>query len=345
VNRFLLSTLAVIALLATFGCERVGNPSPAPGAERITIRVLTQPYISFLPIFIAEEEGCFRDEGIDVEYVPVMRPQDGLPLLVQDKIDVYTSTPSIGIFNCIARGADIRIVVGKGYAEYRDGSYTGFVVRRELLESGKLDDPENWKGLKFDTNPDPEFKNFLLARLLKTSGLRMEDVQVTPVPTPADCEALRTGALDVVVTGEPWIARMVLDGYGAMWMPTEKIYPDFQVAFLMYGRNLLRENREAGDRFMRAYLKAIRLYNQGKTERNVQIAMKYTGLDEKIVRAAAWPPVRENGQINAQSLLDFQAWAMEVGALDSVVPVERFWDPGFLDHRPQPITPRSGPQN
>jgi ABC-type nitrate/sulfonate/bicarbonate transport system substrate-binding protein len=56
------------------------------------------------------------------------------------------------------------------------------------------------------------------------------------------------------MTSEPWVTRLINAGYSTVWMPFEEVVPDFQYAVVMFGSNLLEENREAGHRFMRAYL-------------------------------------------------------------------------------------------
>ena len=92
------------------------------------------------------------------------------------------------------------------------------------------------------------------------------------------------------------------------------------------------ENPDAGRRFMVAYLKAVRQYNQGKTERNLEILAKYTKLDKELLTEACWPSFRSNGRINVRSILEFQDWAVKAGLLDNRVTVDQFWNPGFIEH-------------
>ncbi len=83
---------------------------------------------------------------------------------------------------------------------------------------------------------------------------------------------------------------------------------------------------------MLAYLKAVREYKQGKTERNLKIIAKHSGLDEELLKRCCWPSLRENGRINIESILDFQKWAVKKGLLDKVVTPEQFWDPSFVSY-------------
>ena len=114
-------------------------------------------------------------------------------------------------------------------------------------------------------------------------------------------------------------------------MPIKKVVPNLQQAFIAYGPTLLDEGPDAGKRFMAAYLKGVRQYNQGKTERNLDILAKHTGLDEELLMQICWPSFRSDGRIGVQGVLEFQAWAVEKRFLDSVVTEDEFWDPSFLE--------------
>ncbi len=83
---------------------------------------------------------------------------------------------------------------------------------------------------------------------------------------------------------------------------------------------------------MIAYLNAIRQFIHGKTDRNVEILSKYSGVKRELLLEACWPNLDSTGQIDVNSVLDFQKWAMEKGLLDSLIKEDQFWDPSFIEH-------------
>ena len=83
---------------------------------------------------------------------------------------------------------------------------------------------------------------------------------------------------------------------------------------------------------MVAYLKGVQQYNQGKTERNLEILANHTELDREFLMKACWPAFRDDGKISVQSVLDFQSWAMDKGLLDNPVEETQFWDPSFVEY-------------
>jgi len=130
---------------------------------------------------------------------------------------------------------------------------------------------------------------------------------------------------------EPWVTRVLQSGYGNYWVGAKDIVPGASYAMLWYGPTLLDDNPDLGNRFMVAYLKGVRQFNQGKTDRNLEILVKHTELEEEILRDACWVTINDNGMINPPSVVDFQDWALGKELLDNIVTEEQFWDPSFLE--------------
>ena len=135
----------------------------------------------------------------------------------------------------------------------------------------------------------------------------------------------------------PWLTQMQQAGYAVIWKPVQEFIPNFQHAVLLFGPTLLAERTDIGKRFMVAYLKAVRQFNLGKTGRNLEIVSKHTGLDQSVLKKCCWPAFQPNGQINVQSLVDYQSWAIRKGLLDREVPPDQFWDPSFVEIRDEGV--------
>ena len=120
-------------------------------------------------------------------------------------------------------------------------------------------------------------------------------------------------------------------GHVKILAPVTEVLPNSQFAVILYGPNLLGENRVVGERFMAAYLRAARQYTEGKTDRNVEIVQEFTGLDEELVRTMCWPSLQDDGSVNLESIVDFQEWAVDEGLLEEVMPAADFWNGQFVD--------------
>ena len=91
-----MSILQVIVLvaLALSGCAS-GAPS-----EDTHLKLALIPVLDVLPIFVAEQNGYFKDQGIQVEVVPVKSPQERDVLMQTGQVDgVLTDLPSTALLN------------------------------------------------------------------------------------------------------------------------------------------------------------------------------------------------------------------------------------------------------
>jgi len=73
----------------------------------------------------------------------------------------------------------------------------------------------------------------------------------------------------------------------------------------------------------------VRQYNQGKTPRNIEIISRRVQLDPDMARSLCWVPIRNDGAINTQSLLEFQKWGVEQGHQIRIVSDREYGDLEF----------------
>ena len=321
----------LLTLLLLGACAPLGVEQPEP--EPVKLKVVSLSYLSYAPFFIAQEEGYFAEQGLEVEFVK-SGSEEAVPPLAQGQLDVLGGTISTALLNAMAQGADVRFVADRGYIATDSCTFSGFLARRDLVEGGELESPAQLKGRRvvMEREEMASMDGYRMEKLLKIGGLTFDDTELVDVSLPAQLDAFAKGTIDLSSTSEPWISRLVNSGHAVLWMTAQEVIPDFQMLVIVYGRTLLKDNPDAGRRFMVAYRKAVQQHNEGKTERNLEILAEYTGLDQGLLKQACWPSFRDDGRINVQSLLDFQNWAMEKGYLDNPATEEQFWDPSFVEY-------------
>jgi NitT/TauT family transport system substrate-binding protein len=332
------------AVLATMigalvsACGLVGE-GPPPG-DLVTLRSYRQPTPSFAPLFIAEEEGFFREQGLSVEGVPLKRSADALPAVMQGELDIAGDFLGAGYLNAMARGAPVRYVADKGYIAPTGCCAHGLVVARGPAARGDVTHLTGLRGRTISVNPRSS-SAYLLDRLLATAALTLDDVELVDIPLQSMEQAVGR-SIDAAFMMEPAISRVVQEGRGSVLATPMEASPDFQLAYILFGPNLLTKNPDAGRRFMVAYVKAVRQLNLGKTARNVEILMKHTGQSRELLMQACWPSFRDDGRINLQSIPDYQAWALERGLVDTLLTADEFWDGRFVEHANRVLgTPQS----
>jgi NitT/TauT family transport system substrate-binding protein len=320
----ILTSIIVLCLLLPSICLGVNHQ----GNRFRPLRALLTPFISFAPFFIAEEEGYFAEQGLKVQPVNLDDATKAVPALMKGDLDIVGGTLSVGMLNMMAKGSRMRIVADKGYIHPSGCDHFALLARTDFLRAGKMADPLQLKGKKVAVKL-ARTTEYFLELILKRVGLTMSEIEVANIPDDMMLQAFKNGNIDLAVTAEPWITRVLDTGLGAVWVPASQILPDFQIAITLFGPNLLEKDPVAGQKFMMAYLKAVRQYGKGKTKRNLDIMAKHTGLTQEFLNRCCWAPIREDGQINLRSMLDFQSWAVARRYLPMAADKEQLWEPRF----------------
>ncbi|MDQ3810035.1 MAG: ABC transporter substrate-binding protein [Chloroflexota bacterium] len=336
IDRALISVAA--ALLTLAGCVPAAVPNTPTQAPTVNLKVVILPFIAFAPFYIAQDEGFFGEEGLNVEFVNMTTQPDTIPALVSGQVDVTSGQVSSGMLNSIAKGARAAFVADKGYIDPAGCDNLALVARSTLLPQGGQPSADMLRGKRLNLVRGT-WMEYYIEKLLGTIDLGVDELETVQIPSPAQPEAMANGQLDMAAQNEPWVTTLVQAGHRPILTPVHELMPNSESAVMLYGQKLLDGNAAVGNRFMVAYLKAVRQYNQGKTDRNVAIVSKYTQLDGRILRDMCWPALRGDGEMDTASVLDFQAWAVRKGLLDQALPAERFWDPSFTRHAIQQLGP------
>jgi NitT/TauT family transport system substrate-binding protein len=323
--------LLIIALTlnlqaCSVGATKAPDATPAP----VHLKVMVLPYLSYAPLYIAQEEGFFNEQGLDVEFVRMDDTGESITALAQGQLDISTGTVEISVLNAIKKGTHIRYVADKGYFNPNSCDYATWVARKELVESGKLDDLKNVAGLKvqFGTAGVDEY---FFDKLVEPAGLTSKDVNSVDLPPPTILESFSNNSLDISFNAEPWVTRSIEAG-AVDWKSLNQYMANFPFSTVFFGPNMLDKNPDAGKRFMVAYLKGVRQYNQGKTDRNVEIIAKSTQMKPEEIKAVCWQTVKTDGSIDVQHILNFEDWAIGKAYLQTKIPADQLWDPQFIEY-------------
>lgn len=317
---------AIVGLVMAISVTSCAQPEPQ---ALDPVKVAIWPAISYAPLFIAQDEGLFAERGLAVEFVQLPGTA-AIPALARGHVDVVGNMQSSGVYNAIRAGSPIRVVADKGHEEPGPCAAEGIIIGSRLAPDGVLPPVSSLKGATVFFL-EGQVQEYLVQRLLETGGLTRADVTVRYVPPAAKGEALRVGQLDLLPWSEPELSRAITEGTGRLYRSANDIAPRLQWAYLLFGRSLLQDRPEVGERFIAAYLEGARRFAAGKTDRNVEILASHTQMPEDILRRACWPAIREDGRIDGESVLAFQEWAVSRGYLEAVVPLETLWEPRFVE--------------
>ena len=312
----------------------------ADPADAQTITVGAAATTSDAPIFIADKKGYFKAEGLDVKVASFKSASDMVAPLGTGQLDAGAGSASAGLYNAVARGIKIRIVADKASSPPGYGA-TKIVVRRDHMDSGRYKEPKDLKGMKFAMNAPGVSNTSTLNTLLKSAGLKYSDVETVDLPLPEHVTVLKNKAVDAAASVEPAPTIAVKNGDAVVIKSDDEILPHHQIAVLLYSEDFALKRQDAARRFMRAYIRAVRFYNDalkdgrldGPTaDEVIAILAEATPIKSRDIYKAITPTgMNPDGRVNAESLAYDLAFYREQGLIRGDVTIDAVVDHSFAD--------------
>jgi NitT/TauT family transport system substrate-binding protein len=319
--RLRLATAAILSLV-TASCAR----KPGPTRQDI-VKIADRGFLTNAPLYIADEEGYFADEGIKLQFgEPPRSSSQIIPLLERGDLDVMASALSAGFYAAVAQGARSRIVADRGHVADSGCDYDGVMARRGLFKGGSPT-AKDLRGKRFSLGPAGSAA-YIVDKYLKSLGLTISDISMVRLGGSLEAQALEAGSIDGLHVAEPYLSRLLAEGHRLIG-PARLYAPGAHYAVLVFGPSLTITHRDVGERFMKAYLRGVRKFREGLTPRNLDIIVRRTGVTAGALRKVCLPTINADGELNSGSLLDFQKWLVRNGHLSRVLGAESGTDMAF----------------
>lgn len=170
--------------------------------KNVTIAVGGQALIYYLPLSIADINGYFKDEGLNVKVVDFAGGSRALQAVVGGSADVVSGAFEHTI-NLQSKGQDYRSIVQQGRAPM-----IVLGVSNKTMPDYKS--PADLKGKKIGVTAPGSSTNMMVNFFLDKNGLKPSDVSFIGVGAGAGAvTALRTGQIDAMANLDPVIATLM----------------------------------------------------------------------------------------------------------------------------------------
>src|SRR3989442_2284072 len=230
----------------------------AQAADKVAVG--TGGSASDAPFYIAYDRGYFNDEGLDVDLIVLDSGAKVIAPLGTGELDVGSGALSVGFWNALARGIKFRIVADRGHAE-PGYLYQTVFMRKDLIDSGEFKSLKDLKGKRLGFAAQGVTSLSLLNEAARFAGIKFEDIVPVYLSFPQQIAALQNKALDGSLLIEPQATVAVNAGYGVRFMDTNECYPYQQISVIFYSDKFATQRKDVADRFMRAWLRGVRSYN------------------------------------------------------------------------------------
>ncbi len=286
-------------------------------------------------IFIAFDKGYFAEQKLTVSLERFGIGADQMALLGAGRLEVASGAPSPTLFNAVSRGLPISAVADKGSLRKGFG-FNVLVVRRALIDSGQFKGLSDLRG-RVMAAPRASVVNFEDYLILKKGGLTSRDVTVEDIGFQDQPVAMANGKIDAAVMVEPFGTATESRGVGKIVMTLDQLLPDFQVSLIYYNRQWAREHPDDARRWMIAYVKALRYYNDTLRDRRIRddvidILSARTPVKERAVYdKMVWPGFHPDGVVTVRGLLEYERWLLNERQIREFLPPARFVDSSYAE--------------
>lgn len=314
-------------VLAGFGIAvAAAAMKPARAQEKLRVGVLR--LASSGPVFIAEDRGYFRDQGLDVELKFFDAAQPIAVATASGDVEFGVTAFTGGLFNLAGKGA-LRILAGQS-REAPGYPLVGYLAGKSAFQAG-LKLPKDLVGHSIGITQVGSSFHYCVGLLARKYGLELAKMKVVPLQSLTNvASALKGGRVEAALLPAT-SAQPLLDAGDAEllgWVGDETPW-QLGVVFVGASTNAKRDlvarflsgyrggTRDFHDRLLAARRDGKVLLDE-RTQPFLDVIAKYTHLPPEKV-ATGLPYVEPNAILELASVGDQLAWMQQ----------EKFVDLGF----------------
>jgi NitT/TauT family transport system substrate-binding protein len=309
--------LATLLLLTAAGNACAGQPLKA------TIGVLRLS--SSAPVFIAQDKGYFRDEGLDIELKFFDAAQPIAVATTSGDIDFGITAFTAGLYNLAGKGT---LKVIGGMSRDKPGyPLIGYFASNKAYAAG-LTTPKDLAGKRIAVTQVGSSFHYALGLLADKYGFKLSDVKIVPLQSLSNAAAALKGETVDAALLPISTARPLLDSGGAKLLGWVGDETPWQVGAVFASPKTLAD-KPLVTKLLAALTRADREYHDvvlvtvkdGKADLNdktrplLEIIAKYTNLPvEQVVGNCAY--VDPDGKLDVKNVDNQIKWLQEQGFVD-----------------------------
>ena len=225
------------------------SPLAATAQEKIRLGVL--PFSESLAAIIADMQGFFKEEGLEVEISKFESGAIAVPVLQSGRMDIVLSN-TVATFQAIEQGLDAVVLApGAIVRSSPPDTTTALIVRKGSIKSLK-----DLEGKRIAVNVINSSAWLHMVAALDKHGVDRTKVRFSEVPFPQMNDPLLNGQLDAVGQVEPFRSALMATGNVEIvsWTYVETA-PNSDITQYVALTSWVEKNRATTTKFVRAVTK------------------------------------------------------------------------------------------
>ncbi len=239
--------ISCVFLVFSFGCQK--KETPVKSTVTLNVGLVTWP--GFGPLFVAQQKGYFKENGLDVKVSIIEDEAARRSAFASGQLDIAANT-----VDALASGAP-KGVGGKIFLKTDDSfGADGIVAKKNIKSIAQM------KGKKV-AYPKGLPSHYFLYEVLKENNLSMNDIKSVYMEASDAGAAFSAGKIDAAVTWEPWLSQSAANG---TILATTKDKPGLIADVLMVSPKSLTDKHDAVKGFLKAWFKGLEFMQKNQQE-------------------------------------------------------------------------------
>ncbi|MCW2899945.1 MAG: NMT1/THI5-like protein [Streptosporangiaceae bacterium] len=337
----LIAPFVAVLFLAACGGSGGGSSGTAAsggsagGNEPYTVRFGSVGGLTDAGLYIAQSRGYFKQENLTVQFSRMAGGSALTTAIATRNLDVAGIAVTAGMFNAVDQGLGLRIVGDK--QSVRPGvAATHFVAQQKYIGASVADTLHNLRGKTVAITDKTSASAPILDWLLNKYGMSLSDVNLRALGYPEITASLLNGSLDAAVELEPFLSQALASGHVVDVSDQTEVLPATGATTvpLVYSSSFIADHKSAAQRFMVAYMKGVRDYNDAmfknvKKQQIVSVIAQGSGQPEAVVDKAHPAGLDPNQQVSVKFLGQLEDWFQKIGSVKNHVDPSTIVDDSF----------------
>ncbi len=233
-------------------------PTSAPPAEPVTIKFAVLPILDALPMYVAQQQGYFEEQGVNLEFIPVGSAAERDQVMAAEQADAMINDLVSTLFY---NQDDLKIEVVR-FARTATPDFPQF----RILAAGNsgITNVEDLRGVEIGIS-EGSVIDYTTDRLLQAAGFTLDEIETVAIPDIGQRLALlNSGELKAANLPDP-LASLAIQN-GAIPVVDDTTRPEIGNSLISFRKAFVNDHPEAVRGFLSAVERAVEDINFDTTK-------------------------------------------------------------------------------
>jgi ABC-type nitrate/sulfonate/bicarbonate transport system substrate-binding protein len=313
---------STIALIAIFSVLLIAIAGVRLAARRdARVRVAYLPVMASLPVFIAEDQHLFSNQGVKSQTISFSSSNDMVNALVSGQVDVLPAVALVPLIHLeIQHPGKVRVF---SHSRMRRENSTYRIVVKSRSPMNGL---PALQGKKLGVFPGTSATR-LVSAFLKRKGVDPESITFVQLPPSAQVSSLESGAVDALFAYEPVALISEPGRYRAL---SDSVYAELvepcPLGVSVIARDFERRHKNTAARSATAIQEAIAYMGAHPTEAKALLP-RFTKMTPEMASRVNVADMTLSNAVDAAVLQRFIDLLYEIGEIPEKIDAHRLVDP------------------